>query len=73
MCTNAGSGYMRACDVLRKLAKQAELSSDANLTSTSIRKYTATVSQLLALEEYQLEWLCNHMGHSIQVHRNFYR
>jgi hypothetical protein len=43
------------------------------ITCTLVRKYTATVSQLLTLEENQLEWLCNHMGHSIQVHRQFYR
>jgi len=42
------------------------------LTATTMWKFTATVSQLLALEEHQLEWLCNHMGHSVQVHRDFY-
>jgi hypothetical protein len=69
----AGNGYYRACDVLRKVCKQAEISAAERMKCTLLRKYTATVSQLLALQEHELEWLCGHMGHSITVHRNFYR
>lgn len=25
------------------------------------------------LKEHELEWLSNHMGHNLQVHRSFYR
>ncbi|XP_064601265.1 uncharacterized protein LOC135467422 [Liolophura sinensis] len=33
----------------------------------------ATVSQVISLTENELEYLANHMGHDISVHRNFYR
>ncbi|KAF0303913.1 hypothetical protein FJT64_024170 [Amphibalanus amphitrite] len=43
------------------------------ITSTKIRKYLATVTQVLQLDEQQLEWVANHLGHSLDVHRQFYR
>ena len=33
----------------------------------------ATLSQLLNLQENELELLANHLGHDITVHREFYR
>ena len=29
--------------------------------------------KLLQLNDEQLEYLCNHMGHDVKVHRHFYR
>ena len=29
--------------------------------------------KVLALKEGELEWLSNHLGHDIQVHKDFYR
>ena len=28
---------------------------------------------MLELKEYQVDWLCQHMGHSMDVHKQYYR
>ncbi|XP_067032827.1 uncharacterized protein [Acropora muricata] len=67
--------YMRAWDCLRKFSTQCEppLSNPANVTSTKLRKYIATISQVLSMEEKEVDWLARHLGHDIRVHRDFYR
>lgn len=66
---------MRAWDCIRKLATQCEppLSNPENITSTRLRKYIATISQVLSLKETEVDWLARHLGHDIRVHRDFYR
>lgn len=66
---------IRAWDCLRKYATQCEpqLTSPSNITSTKLRKYIATVSQVLCLRDNELDWLARHLGHDIRVHREFYR
>ena len=44
-----------------------------NITSTKLRKYVATVSQILNLEENELETMERFMGHDINIHPAFYR
>ena len=41
-------------------------------TSTKLRKYIATISQVLSLKDTEVDWLARHLGHDIQVHRDFY-
>lgn len=67
--------YMRSWDCLRKFSAQCEppLSNPANITSTKLRKYIATISQVLSMEEREVDWLARHLGHDIRVHRDFYR
>ena len=67
--------YMRAWDCLRKFSTQCEpsLSNPANVTSTKLRKYIASISQVLSMEEKEVDWLARHLGHDIRVHRDFYR
>lgn len=67
--------HMRAWDCLRKLAIECDppLSNPTNITSTKLRKYIATFSQVLSLKESEVDWLARHLGHGIQVHRDFYR
>ena len=64
---------LRAWDLITKYAGKAGLKNPEVMTSTNFRKYTATVAQIVNLDENELEWLCNHMGHDIRVHREFYR
>lgn len=50
------------------------LSNPTNITSTKLRNYIATISQVLvSLKETEVDWLARHLGHDIQVHRDFYR
>lgn len=52
--------YMRAWDCLRKFSTQCEppLSNPANVTSTKLSKYTATISQVLSMEEKRSGLAC---------------
>ena len=67
--------HMRGWDCLRKFAAECNppLSNPTNVTSTKLRKYIATISQVLSLKETEVDWLARHLGHDIQVHRDFYR
>ena len=38
-----------------------------------MRKYLATVIQVMALPRYQHQWVAQHLGHTEAVHEKFYR
>ena len=38
-----------------------------------LKKYVATVTQISALDATEMEWLCWHMGHTVDVHKQYYR
>ncbi|GFR87870.1 hypothetical protein ElyMa_006087600 [Elysia marginata] len=64
---------LRSCDVLRKFARKCGASQPDLLSSTSLRKHIATISQILNLKNHELDALAGFLGHDINVHRNFYR
>ncbi|XP_028414257.1 uncharacterized protein LOC114537315 [Dendronephthya gigantea] len=71
---NASSRHsLRGNDVLRHVCKNAQLNADSQVTSTSMRKYVATVSQLVDMNENEMGWLADHMGHDLHVHKEYYR
>jgi len=55
------------------MAKSANLKHPVLMTSTALRKYISTVAQIIHLEKGELEWLANHLGHDLEVHKSFYR
>jgi len=72
---NGSLGHLRPWECLRKVATCEELNLEKPeaVTSTRLRKYVATVSQILDLQENELDWLARHLGHDIRVHREYYR
>ena len=42
-------------------------------TATQMRKYVATTIQLLDMTESELRLLTDHLGHSVAVHKQWYR
>jgi len=50
-----------------------KLENASAITSTNMRKYVATVSQLVDMNETEMGWLARHMGHDIHIHKEFYR
>ena len=58
---------------IKTACKLCQLKRPDLITSTRLRKYLATVTQVLQLDDNQLEWDANHPGHNLQVHRQFYR
>lgn len=67
--------HLRPWDCLHRVAhaQGLNLKNPEAITSTRLRKYIATVSQVLDLEDKELDWLARHMGHDIRVHREYYR
>ncbi|XP_064653244.1 uncharacterized protein LOC135503570 [Lineus longissimus] len=59
--------------VLNDAAINADCKRPDLISTTRLRKYTATVTQVLGLKEGELEWLSNHMGHTADIHRQSYR
>ena len=65
--------YLRGNDALRKHVRLCNLKCPEAVTSTKLRRHIATLSQLLNLQERELEMLEGFLGHDISVHRDFYR
>ena len=65
--------YLRGSDSLRKHVLLCNLKCPETVTSTQLRNHIGTLSQLLNLEERELEMLAGFLGHDIAIHRDFYR
>ena len=72
---NDGSStkFLRGNDVIRQACKKVDLQNPDVITSTNLRKYVATVSQLVDMDENELGWLATHLGHDVHIHKEFYR
>ena len=73
--TKQSLGHIRACDSLKMFTNDCEppVSNPEFVTGTKLRKYIATISQVLAHKETEVGWLARHLGHDIRVHREYYR
>lgn len=61
----AGSCYLKGCDTLQGRTMEIDnLKKLVLITPTRIRKYLATVLQLLDMCHAELSWLTNHFGHT---------
>ncbi|XP_047123340.1 uncharacterized protein LOC124806446 isoform X3 [Hydra vulgaris] len=69
----AGCFKLRGWDALQSLTKKLNLLKPKLITPTRTRKYLATILQLLDMNNAELLWLTNHMGHTKDVHQNWYR
>ena len=68
--TNCLRGYQVLGNVI---ARVKGLESPEYIKSTKLRKYVATVTQISSLIKTEMEWLCRHMGHSPETHKQYYR
>ncbi|KAL5238907.1 hypothetical protein ACI65C_006317 [Semiaphis heraclei] len=64
---------IRGSDAIRKLSIDSGAKNPENLTSTKLRKQVATIAQILNLSDGDLEQLSTFLGHSKDVHKQFYR
>ena len=64
---------VRGWDCLKRISENLSLQRPEALTSTKLRKYIATVSQVASLTETDTDWMARHLGHDIRIHRDFYR
>ncbi|XP_033758150.1 uncharacterized protein LOC117340499 [Pecten maximus] len=75
MFANKSSGVVRAGDSLNEVKERlgAKLKYPKRILATNLRKHTATIAQVLSLNEHEMKWLCNHLGHTRRVHDQYYR
>lgn len=59
--------------VLQKHAKMAKLKHPEAISSRTLRKHLATISQLFQLNDQDIEQLATFMGHTSSIHRSEYR
>ena len=71
--SRSSSGHLDSWQAMNLISQEASLMHPELVTSTKLRKYNATVSQLFDLNPGELEWLSNHMGHDLNIHKDFYR
>ena len=64
---------LRGHECIKKHTVAAGIPHAERMTSTKLRKYMATVSQIFELSEGEVDWLARHLTHDIRVHREFYR
>ena len=66
--------HLRGNDCLSSTVKQCDgIQKPEAIKSIKLRKYVATVSQIISLDDRELDWLARHLGHDIKVHREYYR
>lgn len=65
--------HFRGCDALRELSRHCGAQKPELLRSTQLRKHIATITQIMNLQENDLDILSKYLGHDIRVHREFYR
>uniref|UniRef100_A0A0A9WNV2 Uncharacterized protein n=2 Tax=Lygus hesperus TaxID=30085 RepID=A0A0A9WNV2_LYGHE len=63
------SGYQ----VIRKHALNADLAHPEAITTRCLRKHLATVCQVLAMSDQDIEQLATFMGHTTDIHKKEYR
>ena len=59
--------------ILSDVAKECGAEKPELISSTNLRKHISTVSQILNLQEHELDSVADFLGHDIRVHRQFYR
>lgn len=70
---NFGYLHLNACQIMREYSERCMASNPTILRGTQLRKYLATQSVFLALNDNEVGDLANFMGHAEKVHRDHYR
>ncbi|XP_072027751.1 uncharacterized protein [Amphiura filiformis] len=65
--------YINAWQTLHTAVVNAGCSEPLKISTTTLRKYTATILQVLDLTKGEQEWLSNHLGHELEIHKEVYR
>ncbi|XP_033729942.1 uncharacterized protein LOC117319213 [Pecten maximus] len=70
---NSAFSYARGYSSLKTVCSECSLAAPERITSVTMRKYTATLSQMMNLTNNQLDWVCKHLGHTQGVHKTAYQ
>ena len=72
-CLRQARSHYRGSHCLKIFSEECGAANPELLRSTKLRKHVATLSQILNLQENELESLARFMGHDIKIHRDYYR
>ncbi|XP_041739270.2 uncharacterized protein LOC121571703 isoform X2 [Coregonus clupeaformis] len=67
------ASYVRGSDCLRKFAHECDAKNPESLIHATVRKEVAIHSQILNLNESELDQVAKLLGHDTQVHKEYYR
>ncbi|CAG2222876.1 unnamed protein product [Mytilus edulis] len=70
---NSNAGVFRGYDAIGAVKKEAGLKLPNLVKTSNMRKYMATMMQSLDITENQRQWILDHLGHTMDVHRVHYR
>lgn len=68
-----GKNRLRGWDTIQGITKNIQLINPKLLTPTRTRKYLSTILQLLDMTESELTWVTNHLGHTKDIQKGWYR
>lgn len=68
-----GKNRLRGWDTIQGITKKIQLINPKLLTPTRTRKYLSTILQLLDMTESELTWVTNHLGHTKDIQKGWYR
>ena len=63
--------HLDGWQTVKSVASRASLLKPELVTSTRLRKELATTLQLLDMNAAELTWVSNHLGHSVNVHKQW--
>ena len=67
------NGYIPGHTSMRNVCKKLQLKRPDLLTAKELRRHVGTMCQVLQLNSNELEWLARHLGHNINIHKEFYQ
>lgn len=70
---NTSSSCLDGGECITDVIAELDLECPEAIKTTKMRKYAATVSQILSLGTREVEWLADHLGHDVSVHTQYYR
>ncbi|XP_021370026.1 uncharacterized protein LOC110461070 [Mizuhopecten yessoensis] len=70
---NTNIGVYRAYDAIRMVTMNAGLKMPHLIRTSNMRKYFATMLQVFNTTETERQWVLDHLGHTMDVHRVHYR
>lgn len=71
--TKKGHGHLRGHVILKEMSQRCGAENPELLRSTKLRKQVATMSQLVNLQNNELDILARFLGHDVNIHREYYR
>ncbi|XP_062622394.1 uncharacterized protein LOC134283885 [Saccostrea cucullata] len=67
------AGVFRAYDSIRSISELAGLSNPNLIKTINMRKYMANMLQSLDTTENERQWIVDHLGHTMNIHKQHYR